>query len=284
MKTLEQRVQRAHSKLPAPTSTPPRASPRSASVAGAAGGGDIPSSVTVRSSRKRASQSVSTAGGSGDGTNVSASRLSFGFNPSASVSGAESRPSSRASMSGAGGGAAGIPRPSSRTSIARPPSQTGMRTPSSLGYYPQSERRPRSSMSGSYAQNTPSLTHSRSDIGGSRAGTPSQRHRPSSSMAFHSQAGGGADDSLLEGDEDTDLDGGVTPTARRTTLDAKGMGSAIPAPGMWRRQSHASLVRRQSGISVSSASAGDGGGGEMRPPSSIARRPRMSGVDVGETF
>ena len=126
-------------------------------------------------------------------------------------------------------------------------------------------------MSGTFAQQaTPS----------SRAGTPSiPRHGHG-----YSQSMAGADDSLLEGDED----GGITPTARRTTLDAKGMGSSIPGPGMGRRQSAATLVRRQSNIS----SAGDGGGGgrasrtgerdgEMLPP---VRRPRQSGVDVGETF
>jgi hypothetical protein len=245
MATLEECVHRAHSKLPAPTTTPPRASPRSVLDT-------LPAGITVRSSRKR----PSTTSASADGP---ASRLSFGFNPSASVSGSagggggggggggESRPSSRASLS------SGVPRPSSRASgIARPPSQSSMRTPSSLGYYPQSERRPRSSMSGSYAGPNPTTQATPS-----RAGTPAgSRHGYSSSIA--------GDTSLLEED---DADGGVTPTARRS--------SAIPQPGLGRRQSMG-LVRRQSGI------GGDGGGGgEMLPP---ARKERKTGVDIGETF
>jgi hypothetical protein len=254
MATLEERVVRAHSKLPGPTTTPPRASPRSALDT------SLPAGVTVRSSRKRPSTTTSSADGP-------ASRLSFGFNPSASVSGAggDSRPSSRASLS------SGVPRPSSRASgIARPPSQSSMRTPSSLGYYPQSERRPRSSISGSYAAvhgttgiSTPSF--SRSEMG-SRAGTPAgSRHGYSASNV--------GDTSLLEEDGDADADGGITPTARRTTL---GGGSGIPMPGLGRRQS-TGLVRRQSGVGM-----GDGGGGEMAPPP--ARRDRKTGVDIGETF
>jgi len=262
MQTLEQRVQRAHSKLPAPTTTPPRASPRSDR--------DIPSSVTVRSSRKRPSASVSTTN-TNDGP---ASRLSFGFNPSASVSaaGGDSRPSSRASISG-------VPRPSSRASgiaVARPPSQTGMRTPSSLGYYPTtSDRRPRSSLSGSYAAAQTQASSS------SRAGTPAgSRHGYSSSVSMSMSMGMSSnqnsqntDDSLLE--EEGDVDGGVTPTAARRT-------STIPTPSMGRRQSAATLVRRQSNISI--GDAGGGGGGGMLPPASTARRDRRTGVDIGETF
>jgi hypothetical protein len=280
MATLEERVHRVHrehSRLPAPTTTPPRASPRADR--------DIPASVTMRSSRKRPSASHASTPSASEGT---ASRLSFGFNPGASVNGDASRPSSRASISGA----AGLPRPSSRTSgvasIPRPPSQSSLRTPSSLGYYPQNDRmpRPRSSMSGSYALNkdvNPNLP--------SRAGTPSgSRHGYSQSMA---------DTSLLEDTEGEGTgDGGITPTARRS--------SGIPNLG--RRQS-ATLVRRQSNISQaeirpgssasvrpeSSAANGRpgsssglngrpvsrGGGGNMLPP---ARRERKTGVDVGETF
>lgn len=255
---LEERVQSARSKLPAPTSTPPRASPRAAS--------DVLSNVTVRSSRKR----PSTTAGSTAGAEGPASRLSFGFNPGASVhggSGGDSRPSSRASMT------SGVPRPSSRASgIARPPSQSSMRTPSSLGYYPQSERRPRSSVSGNYAAvhggrdpQTPSL--SRSEYG-SRAGTPlGSRHAYSRSIV----GSGDADTSLIEEGGD---DGGITPTARRTTIGDKG--SAIPGPA--RRQS-TGLVRRQSNLGVD----GGGGGGEMLPPASTQKRERKN-VDVGETF
>ena len=126
---LEQRVYHARSKLPAPTNTPPRASPRN----GSALGHHIPSTVTVRSSRKRSSQmsTASTTNGAGDS---GVSRLSFGV----SREPGSSRPSSRASVASQ--------RPSSRSST---------RTP--LGHYSKASisgveggrlPRPRSSMSG----------------------------------------------------------------------------------------------------------------------------------------
>ncbi|KAI4674528.1 uncharacterized protein J4E88_008264 [Alternaria novae-zelandiae] len=51
MQKLEERVHAARSKLPAPTTTPPRASPRN----GSAMGHHVPSTVTLRSGRKRSS-------------------------------------------------------------------------------------------------------------------------------------------------------------------------------------------------------------------------------------
>ncbi|KAF2004048.1 hypothetical protein P154DRAFT_519633 [Amniculicola lignicola CBS 123094] len=124
MQKLEERVYSARSKLPAPTNTPPRASPRN----GSALGHYIPNTVTVRSNRKRVS-AASTA-------SESVSRLSFGVSASREPSG--SRPSSRASV----------------TSQARPASRSSIRTP--LGHYSQPSvsgeggriPRPRSSMSG----------------------------------------------------------------------------------------------------------------------------------------
>jgi hypothetical protein len=128
VQNLEERVYRARSKLPAPTNTPPRASPRN----GSALGHHIPNTVTVRSSRKRSSQmsGASTTNAAGDsGVN----RLSFGVSREPS----SSRPSSRASVASQ--------RPSSRSST---------RTP--LGHYAKSSisgmdgrlPRPRSSLSG----------------------------------------------------------------------------------------------------------------------------------------
>ena len=97
---------------------------------------------------------------------------------------------------------------------------------------------------------------------GSRAGTPA---------GFRGSVVG--DTSLLEEGEADGADGGITPTARRTTLGDGAKGSGIPMPG--RRQS-GGLVRRQSGV-------GEAGGGEMLPPASTAKRERKA-VDVGETF
>jgi len=133
MQKLEERVYSARSKLPAPTSTPPRASPRN----GSALGNHIPSTVTVRSNRKRAS-AASTASSSMPQADSGVSRLSFGISAS-SREPSSSRPSSRASVASQSG------RPASRSSI---------RTP--LGHYSSASingtegriPRPRSSMSG----------------------------------------------------------------------------------------------------------------------------------------
>lgn len=150
MQRLEARVQSARSKLPAPTNTPPRASPRFS-----ANGATVPATVTVRS-RKRTmgSTASSVAGDDTTPTNLRSSintrshvprlsesrvaRLSFGPLPNRGPESDISRPSSRASISS-------IARPASRTDMAppRPLSRTsysGARTP--LG-------RPRSSLSGS---------------------------------------------------------------------------------------------------------------------------------------
>lgn len=153
MQRLEARVHSARSKLPAPTTTPPRFSPRSS-----VNGSNIPSTITVRS-RKRTSASSSAPGEEQTPThhNGSArshvprlsesrvSRLSYGPIPNRGPESDFSRPSSRTSMSS---------RPSSRTDMAppRPISRTsvsGARTP--LG-------RPRSSLGGSLHGHSASIS------------------------------------------------------------------------------------------------------------------------------
>jgi len=128
MHKLEERVYHARSKLPAPTNTPPRASPRN----GSALGHHIPNTVTVRSSRKRSSQmsAASTTNGAGDS---GVSRLSFGVSREPS----SSRPSSRASIASQ--------RPSSRSSTRTP---LGHYSKPSLSGAEGRLPRPRSSMSG----------------------------------------------------------------------------------------------------------------------------------------
>ncbi|PGH08955.1 hypothetical protein GX51_01012 [Blastomyces parvus] len=152
MQKLEERVQSARSRLPAPTETPPRVSPRTNS---ALGHNYIPSSVTIRrSSRKRTSGSVaSSRDGESTSSYVPHGRNSFGLNqgtPSRTTQ-SESRPSSRASASSRSStsqlpvAASSIPQPRSESRQ----SLTGSRTP--LGHYstnPTTEgRRPRSSLS-----------------------------------------------------------------------------------------------------------------------------------------
>ena len=258
MQRLEQRVQSARSKLPAPVSTPPRASPRTAS---AMGQNYMPPSVTSRS-RKRTGGSTASGSSIGLGEDTPSSttkhvarlstsgisRLSFGPLPSREPS-ETSRPSSRASATSY----VRPDRPLSRTEIARPASRSsisGARTP--LGHYSQStimeQRRPRSSIGGNFGA--------------------SHGHGHSQSV------------SNIDVDETRELDF-ATPS-RRNTFSKTDDGSAIPAPP-------SALPRRRSGglatggipmprRTSSGAALRDGEGG-MKPPG----RPRkLSGV--GETY
>jgi hypothetical protein len=156
MQTLEERIQSAKSRLPAPSETSSRhGSPRSGSVAGDS---PVPSNVTVRrSSRKRMSGSSfgsSVRDSEGTPSYIPQSRQSFGARTQG-----DSRPSSRTSFSSRSSFSqsvhSGVPinaRPESRQS--RP----GAKTP--LGHYstnPMTEsRRPRSSLS-NHAGQTPSI-------------------------------------------------------------------------------------------------------------------------------
>jgi hypothetical protein len=278
---LGERVHRMHSKLPAPTTTPPRASPRSVTM-----GSAIPSSVTVRSSRKRVSQSTTNSG------DQPVSRLSFGMSVSGSRPPTDSRPSSRASATSH---VSAMNRPPSQNSLARPPSQNSIARPpsrssniarppsrtstgvprssSQLGFYP--ERRPRSSISGSFATLHGTGSESRSGTPGPRASTPGPRSgTPGPRLGHgHSQSVSGMHSfSSASNSVTSDEEGSfVTPLARRTTMD-KGL-SAIPLPsGLPRRQSGG--PRRQSNVGL------EGGGGDMPPPATRIRK--LS--EVGETF
>lgn len=165
MQRLEARVQSARSKLPAPTHTPPRASPRTDFSSSTT---SVPSSITIRS-RKRTVGSTASSSVAGDDTtptnpSIAAtpkpshvprlstsgiSRLSFGPLPNRNPDSDASRPSSRASISS-------YARPSSRTEMVPPPrpmsrsSLSGARTP--LG-------RPRSSLGGSLHGHSASVSH-----------------------------------------------------------------------------------------------------------------------------
>ncbi|RMZ73627.1 nuclear distribution nudE [Pyrenophora seminiperda CCB06] len=166
MQKLEERVHSARSKLPAPTNTPPKASPRN----GSAMGHHVPSTVTVRSGRKRSSHASAASSASG-AYESGVSRLSFGRSTS-SREPTNSRPSSRASMS-------------SQSTPARPGSRGSNRTP--LGHYQSSSIsgidpriRSRSSMSGGHGHSQSfSRSLRESDTGnhsdGSGATTPLAR-------------------------------------------------------------------------------------------------------------
>ena len=270
MTNLEQRLKSARSKLPAPTSTPPRASPRSGSAAGQS---FIPATVTMRSNKKRTggsnASSVHTPNMDRPSSRLSStftpsyerpsSRLSFGIpQPSPSREMHSSRPPSRDPQNG---------RPSSRQSLSsrqsishlpsatssstsRPSSRqsiTGTRTP--LGHnatHTQSEvRRPRSSFGGSYAS-----THG---------------HGHSASVNRLSNYGSNVQYQCEE--ESSDV---LTPTpSRRTTevIPGVAVGSAKKVNGMG------------AGKRISSGPGAEGG--DMRPPERRGVR-KLSGV--GETF
>lgn len=277
MTNLEQRLKSARSKLPAPTSTPPRASPRSGSALGQS---SIPATVTMRSNKKRTGGSnastVHTPTVDRPSSRLSSaftpsherpsSRLSFGMpqsSPTRDMQNARppsrdpqnSRPSSRASLSSRQsishlpGATASSSRPSSRQSIS------GARTP--LGHYANSttqseSRRPRSSVGGSYAT-----------IHG---------HSHSNSVSRISNYG-----SQPQYQDEEETNEVLTPTPSRTTTFDKGVGgSSIPgiAPnGAKKGYGFGSGRRISSGPGV--------GNGEMGPPTMKGAR-KLSGV--GETY
>jgi len=245
MQKLEERVYSARSKLPAPTNTPPRASPRN----GSAMGHHISSgNVTLRSNRKRTSH-ASAASSRADAPDSGVSRLSFGI-PTSSREPSNSRPNSRASISSQSRpeSRSGMQRPESRSGMQRPESRSGMQRPESrgstrtpMGHYSSASisgriQRPRSSMSGI------SSAHS---------------HTKSFSMSLRdSETGSNSDGSNV-----------ATPVARRLTLEKSG----IPTPS--------GLPRRQSAGRRSSTGFADGG--DMLPP---ARPRKMSTQNEEETY
>jgi hypothetical protein len=259
MQTLQDRVHTTRSKLPGPSSTPPRSSPRSLSTHLPT----IPSTVTVRSARKRTSASTATS----FEPPRSASRLSFGYSANQPPPPTTpSRPSSRTSHSTSH---SLFMRPSSRASA------TGRITPfadvstasSTNGNAPvTTPHRPRSSISGSFRE----PIHPKTTPGKSLGHSFSR----SVSAAVHPYAGG------MNTQQQQYEAPGTPTTARRTTLERNPVGgSSIPTPSG--RRTSGGPARRQSG--VSEASSDDKPNGDMRPPSTLGRRTtiaerRLSGV------
>lgn len=262
MQKLEQRVNSARSKLPAPTTTSPRASPRSSSAVGQT---FIPPTITMRSSKKRTGGSnASTAfQQTPDPPQRPSSRLSFGIpqpSPSRQANTIGSRPSSRASLSSRQS-ISNLPSAAAASSNSRPVSRQSIRgsgTPHS--HYSTSTmfetRRPRSSIGGSYA-----ATH--------------HGHGHSASVSRLSNYGSQTYDD--EGDDAEVL----TPTpARRDTFGKPEQGSAIPGlPSN-------NAKRRISGLGHGRRISSGAGNktredGDMGPPERRAMR-KLSGV--GETF
>lgn len=258
MQNLEQRVHSARSKLPAPSSTPPRASPR---IDPAAGQSQIPATITMRSNRKRTGGSIAGTTGISTPDHRPSSRLSFGIpqpSPSRESNVSPHRPLSRTSISSRQS-ISHLPSAASAASTSRPGSRqsmTGARTP--LGHYAmptsQSEsRRPRSSIGGSY---------------GSMHSNPGHGHSASVSRLsnygqhfFHE-----------EGDSTNDA---LTPTPARRTIPIEDDASSSGIPSL----AASASKKRYSGIgSGRRISSGPGG---MGPPERRGTR-KLSGV--GETF
>lgn len=259
MQKLEERVHSAKSKLPAPTSTPPRASPRSGSALGQS---YIPSTVTMRSNKKRTGGSGSSSAFKSPTGHRPSSRFSFGLpQPSPNRdSRSPSRPASSASYSSrtsmshlASATPSNSGRPSSRQSLSRAQTPLGHYASSTYASSTLSEtRRPRSSIGGSYA-----ATH-----GG---------HGYSASVSQLSNY----NPNPLDGQEESSEV--LTPTpARRNTFGKGEISSGIPALS-------SSTKKRVSGVErARRISSGPGfrakEDGDMGPP----ERKRLS--EVGETF
>ena len=262
MQKLEQRVNSARSKLPAPTSTPPQASPRSSSALGQT---FIPPTITMRSGKRRTggSNASSAFQPTPDPPQRSHSRLSFGIpqpSPSRQANTFGSRPSSRASLSSRQS-ISNLPSAAMASSNSRPASrQSTVGDGTSLSHYSTSTmsetRRPRSSIGGSYASTHHSHSHSASVSRLSNYGTQPYED---------------------EG-EDAEV---LTPTpARRGTFGKPEQTSAIPA------LASSTARRRASGLGHGRRTSSGTGSqpreeGDMGPPGRKMVR-KLSGV--GETF
>lgn len=273
MQRLEQRVHHARSKLPGPSTTPPKNSPRTISLQSSF----VPSNVTVRSQKKHRSpsttSSVTSSSTDREPYSLHTIRLSFGQSdrPGSRIGSRITTPDT-------------IKHHDSHNSTSRPSSSaSGTTSRSSLGLerstnipqrQPSVERtsipqRPqsRASMSGRVA---PMGTHTEFGM----ISTPSKRER--ASMDSYKSARGALEDQRLY----------VTP-ARRNTVgrEPTSGGSAIPLPasGLPRK----SFLQRR--ISSNSTDGGDGsghmlnhsllGGGHL---GGGLRRKKLSGV--GETY
>ena len=269
MQKLEQRVQSARSKLPAPSATPPRASARPGPALGQS---FIPATVTVRSQKKRNGGSITSSIPSSlrytrdssdlTPTVVQHDKDSEMLPPTNSMDAwhmgtANSRPSSRASLSSrqsidhlssARASAINVSRPGSRQSV----SISGARNPQ--GYYASS------------TASSETRTRPRSSIGGSYASMHGHGHSASVSRLSNYN--------IEEGPDGGDV---LTPTpSRRTTLSKEG--SNIPMPG--------SIKRRQSGTGpgLGRRISSGPGAGDMGPPLERTRPGAKKLSGVGETY
>lgn len=258
MQKLEERVQSARSKLPAPVNTPPRASPRSGS---AMGHSYIPASVTVRSNRKRTGGSNISGGSSlrdgqeGTPSAIPKSRLSFGMPP----------PTPTRATNGEG-------RPISRGGESRPSSRASMSSRSSISHGALNNQQ---AISHSRPGSSQSISGTRTPLGHYTINPASESRRPRSSLSNYGGHGHSMSVSHIE-EKESEFS---TPTPRRSTIHKNELGSTnLTTPtGLKKRQSGVSLIPGSSRrISSGPLQREDG---DMAPPE---RKKKLSGV--GETY
>ncbi|KAL9618660.1 MAG: hypothetical protein Q9160_006627 [Pyrenula sp. 1 TL-2023] len=295
MANLEARVHNARSKLPAPVSTPPRASPRSGSALGHA----IPNTVTVRNNGRR------RAAGSTTGTTPSthdSKTEETTPTPQAHTQNTPSlrpRPSiTRLSMGAQARNATYLnhnpahpPATPTRTGIERPQSRTSAATPSSnrnSAYLPGHSR--------------PGSRASISNLRAPQSFAPNastDRVRPTSSLSSYSNsnsnsnnnggAGTGAiygldgamddpnDDSIIS--NDSEASSYTTPTPRRSTFgrtsDVGLPESAIPTP-FSARSKRDSFVGGASKLPLGNRRVSSGLAGQVQD-APMAKRPGSRG-------
>lgn len=274
MQKIEERVQSARSKLPAPRgSSTPKGSPR----AGGALGDALPASVTMRRSVRRPPSNIgSQAGETSDILPETPSRRE-----STRLSTVIPRPLSVASdRLSIGGGGGGIPRPTSVASerppsaLDRPPSAAGASRPSSRaslvsGSASVSGHRPGSRIGsrtpvGDYAgtSNTGPPARPRSSIAGNYATVHgvSRTHRPSASITELRRKAAESEDA-----------GGGSP-GRRGTIGRSGVTATHRQSGIGLPQPKTLSKRTSIGFGASTDA------GAMRPP------PKRPQSDLGETY
>jgi len=245
MQNLEERVQKARSKLPAPTDTPPRGSPRS----GSALDNQIPASITMRSGRRRPTGSILSRQDSEDAPVTPSLQRPTSSRPS--LTGRPPVSPTRTSM-------AAPPRPSSRASAvsSRP----------TMSQYQPGHSRPTS----------------RASISGLRSLANGNSYAPNAStdrVRAHSSLsnrGAGCDGTFDEELENSNMDiSNATPRRSSYAKRTSDVGTAIPTPGASSKRPSLgggsrlpALSRRQS-AGIPSA--------EGRPPS----RSVLDGVKEG---
>ncbi|KAM5431022.1 NADH:ubiquinone oxidoreductase [Microsporum canis] len=284
MQKLEERVQSARSRLPAPVDTPPRASPRTSS---AMSHPFMPSSVTVRSNRKRSNGSVASSS-TKDETPVTPAprppqgRNSFG-GPAPALS-TPSRPGSRTSMSSRC--SASNMTSSSSVAQARPESRQSQNSSRTPGHYTaNSLNMSMSSITDSqqnhhhHHQHHPSVSSTGSSGGIRRPRSSLSNYNPSASMSYIDEDNAEMDLSMH------------TPTPRR--YDYSGSGSSIPTPAALKRRTSGGMSSIPTPANLTprrTSSALGRRDGDMPPPSagrrkaSMTPRPSSSLGSLGETY